>query len=115
MYNCLFPKSAKPYHILKTMTRSMVDPPRIPNGCNGDDPFNQTPPLVAYNLYLIDTTLVAAIEREGAAWADAQLRELGEFLGTDDAQRWGFEANENEPVLHTHDRARRFHQPARTG
>ena len=66
--------------------------------------FNQTPPLVDYNLYLADTALVAAIDREGAAWADAQLRELGEFLGTDDAQRWGFEANENEPVLHTHDR-----------
>jgi len=59
---------------------------------------------VAYNLYLIDTTLVAAIQREEAAWADAQLRELGELLGTEDAQRWGFEANENEPVLHTHDR-----------
>jgi len=81
-----------------------VDSPGVPDRRNGDQLCNQPPPLVAYNLYLIDTTLVAAIEREQAAWADAQLRELGEFLGTEDAQRWGFEANENEPVLHTHDR-----------
>ncbi len=81
-----------------------MDSPSVPDECKGDDLFNQTPPLVAYNLYLSDTTLVAAIKREEAAWADAQLRELGEFLGTEDAQRWGFEANENEPVLHTHDR-----------
>jgi len=66
--------------------------------------LNQTPPLAGYNLYLADRCLDAAVEREGAGWADPQLRELGEFLGTEDAQRWGFEANENEPVLHTHDR-----------
>ena len=81
-----------------------MDSPSLPDGCKEHQPFNQPPPLVAYNLYLIDTTLVAAIEREGAAWADGQLRELGEFLGTENVQRWGFEANENEPVLHTHDR-----------
>ncbi|HMD97459.1 MAG TPA: acyl-CoA dehydrogenase family protein [Terriglobia bacterium] len=86
------------------MTSSIVESPSVGDGRKGYELFNQTPPLVAYNLYLIDTTLAAAIEREGAAWAVAQLRELGEFLGTEDAQRWGFEANENEPVLHTHDR-----------
>src|SRR5262249_46326277 len=26
------------------------------------------------------------------------------LLGTEEAQRWGFDANENTPVLHTHDR-----------
>ncbi len=66
--------------------------------------FNQAPPLVGYNLYITDRHLTEAVQREGAAWADGQLRELGAFLGTEDAQRWGFEANENEPVLHTHDR-----------
>jgi putative acyl-CoA dehydrogenase len=66
--------------------------------------FNQAPPLVGYNLYLSDPTLVKGIEREGAAWAGEQLRQLGELLGAEEAQRWGFEANENEPVLHTHDR-----------
>jgi putative acyl-CoA dehydrogenase len=59
---------------------------------------------VGYNLYLADQTLVNAIQREEAAWADQQLREFGEFLGTEEAQRWGFEANENEPTLYTHDR-----------
>ena len=65
---------------------------------------NQPSALSGYNLYLTDTTLVAAIQRENAAWAEPQLRELGEFLGTEEAQRWGFDANENEPVLRTHDR-----------
>lgn len=66
--------------------------------------LNQPPSLTGYNLYLTDTTLVEAIQREGAAWADARLCDLGRLLGTEEVQRWGFEANENEPVLHTHDR-----------
>ncbi len=33
------------------------------------------------------------------------IAELGRILGSDPAQRWGFEANENPPVLHTHDRS----------
>lgn len=65
---------------------------------------NQPPPLVGYNLFLSDRTLVQAVEREGAGWASDQITELGLFLGTEEAQRWGFEANENKPVLHTHDR-----------
>jgi len=66
--------------------------------------LNQPPPLANYNLYLGDATLREAVHREGADWAEAQLSVLGQFLGTEEAQRWGFEANENEPVLHTHDR-----------
>jgi putative acyl-CoA dehydrogenase len=66
--------------------------------------LNQTPPLANYNLYLSDATLVEAVHREGADWAEAQLSVLGQFLGTEEAQRWGFDANENEPVLHTYDR-----------
>jgi putative acyl-CoA dehydrogenase len=65
---------------------------------------NQPPPLTNYNLYLSDATLAQAIRREGADWADTQLSVLGQFLGTEEAQRWGFEANENDPVLQTHDR-----------
>ena len=71
---------------------------------SGQPAQNQVPPLTAYNLFLSDRTLVAAVEREGAGWAREQITELGRFLGTDEAQRWGFDANENEPVLHTHDR-----------
>jgi putative acyl-CoA dehydrogenase len=65
---------------------------------------NQVPPLTGYNLFLSDRTLVRAMEREGAAWARKQVSDLGRLLGTEEAQRWGFEANENAPVLHTHDR-----------
>lgn len=64
---------------------------------------NQVPPLTNYNLFLSDRTLTQAVDRE-AAWAREQLSALGRFLGTEEAQRWGFEANENKPVLHTHDR-----------
>ena len=47
--------------------------------------------------------MAAAVDREGAGWVREQLTELGRLLGTEEAQRWGFEANENKPVLHTHD------------
>lgn len=66
--------------------------------------FNQAPPLTGYNLYLTDETLAKAVRREDAVWAEGQLQELGKRLGTEEVQRWGFDANENEPVLHTHDR-----------
>ena len=66
--------------------------------------LNQPPPLVDYNLYLSDATLSEAVRREGADWAASQLTSLGNLLGNEQAQRWGFEANEHEPVLHTHDR-----------
>ena len=65
---------------------------------------NQVLPLTGYNLFLSDRTLTQAVEREGAGWAREQITELGRLLGTEEAQRWGFEANENKPVLHTHDR-----------
>ena len=65
---------------------------------------NQVPPLTGYNLYLTDRTLIDAVEREGAGWAAPHLTELGRLLGAEEAQRWGFDANENAPVLHTHDR-----------
>ncbi len=66
---------------------------------------NQPAPLTGYNLFLTDTTLVNAIQREDAAWAQPEIAELGGLLGTEELQRWGFEANENEPVLHTHDQS----------
>jgi putative acyl-CoA dehydrogenase len=67
-------------------------------------PQNQVPPLTGYNLFLSDRTLLQAVAREGAGWAREQISELGRLLGAEEAQRWGFEANENKPVLHTHDR-----------
>jgi putative acyl-CoA dehydrogenase len=65
---------------------------------------NQVSPLVNYNLFTTDATLVAAVDRGGAVWAKEKIVELGSTLGTEEAQRWGVEANENPPTLHTHDR-----------
>ena len=69
-----------------------------------EEALNQVPTLTHYNLFTSDATLVKAVERGGAAWAHQQISELGALLGTEEAQRWGFDANENHPVLHTHDR-----------
>jgi putative acyl-CoA dehydrogenase len=70
---------------------------------SADQVLNQAPPLTNYNLFLTDGTLVKAVERE-ASWARDQITDFGKFLGSEEAQRWGFEANENPPVLNTHDR-----------
>src|SRR5258708_29468198 len=52
-----------------------------------------------------DTRLVNVMKREGASWAESEISEVGRLLGAEEMQGWGFEANENEPVLHTHDGA----------
>jgi putative acyl-CoA dehydrogenase len=65
---------------------------------------NQPPPLVDYNLFATDRVLAEASEREGAGWATPRLEEFGRLTGTEEAIRWGFQANENPPVLRTHDR-----------
>ena len=66
--------------------------------------MNQPPPLVDYNVFEADLALREALEREGAEWAQDWLHELGELAGTEQAIEWGFQANANPPVLHTHDR-----------
>jgi putative acyl-CoA dehydrogenase len=65
---------------------------------------NQPPPLVDYNLFDSDPPLRESLEREGAAWAQDVVHELGGLAGTQQAIEWGFQANENPPVLRTHDR-----------
>ncbi|SFP79485.1 putative acyl-CoA dehydrogenase [Amycolatopsis arida] len=64
---------------------------------------NQVPPLVDHDL-AADPALLAGLHREGAGWAEPELRELGRLAGTQRAQDWGRVANENPPVLRTHDR-----------
>ena len=66
--------------------------------------FNQPPPLEDYNPFDADRPLVEALRREGAEWAEGRARELGAICGSHQTIRWGFEANEHKPELHTHDR-----------
>ncbi|MDH6574920.1 isovaleryl-CoA dehydrogenase [Kitasatospora sp. MAP5-34] len=64
---------------------------------------NQVPELSGHDL-AEDPTLLAALRRAGADWAEPELHELGRLAGTAEAGEWGRLANENPPVLRTHDR-----------
>jgi putative acyl-CoA dehydrogenase len=66
--------------------------------------LNQPPPYEGNNAFTSDVALVEAVRREGASWAEDELTELGALAGSPTAIQWGFQANENPPVLHTHDR-----------
>jgi putative acyl-CoA dehydrogenase len=68
------------------------------------DVFNQAPPLEEYDVFAADPALREAVDREGAAWAQPELGSLGTLAGSASAQELGRLANENRPVLHTHDR-----------
>jgi putative acyl-CoA dehydrogenase len=65
---------------------------------------NQPPPLEGLDVYSSNTPLVEAVEREGAGWVSERAAELGRFVGGAPQQEWGRLANENRPVLRTHDR-----------
>ncbi|MEU4729856.1 acyl-CoA dehydrogenase family protein [Streptomyces sp. NPDC023588] len=72
---------------------------------------NQPPPLVGYNAYDGDRALTEGVERHLAS-ADPQLLDevrgelttMGRAAGSEQAQGWGVQANENPPKLRTHDR-----------
>ncbi len=59
--------------------------------------LNQPAPLVGHNVYLSNQPLREALAREGAAWAEQRAVELGKLAGSEEAIRWGFEANEQPP------------------
>jgi putative acyl-CoA dehydrogenase len=65
---------------------------------------NQPPPLEPYNLLQTDQVLREALVRENAAWAEAELTELGGTLGDPQTIQLGFEANKNPPLLRAFDR-----------
>jgi putative acyl-CoA dehydrogenase len=75
--------------------RSILDPTH--------EVTNQPPPLAHYNVFEEDRPLVEAVEREGAGWAAERARAVGEIAGGE-ALEWGRQANENPPVLRSHDR-----------
>jgi len=66
--------------------------------------FNQPPPLEGIDVFSSNLPLVEAVGREGAGWVTGRAAELGRFVGGAPQQEWGRLANENRPVLHTHDR-----------
>ncbi len=66
--------------------------------------LNQAPALEGVNVAAGDRALMEAVAREGGAWDDARLQELGMRAGSAEAIAWGFAANRYEPELHTHDR-----------
>ena len=76
----------------------------------GDAPWkthavlNQPPPLENLDVFSSNLPLMEAVEREGAGWVRERGAELGRLVGGAPQQLWGRLANENRPVLHTHDR-----------
>ncbi|GHB28643.1 DNA alkylation response protein [Streptomyces viridiviolaceus] len=74
-----------------------------PEGHATHDVTNQPPPLAPYDASE-DTALLEGLRREGAGWAEEDLRRLGRRAGSAQAQEWGDLANRHEPVLRTHDR-----------
>jgi putative acyl-CoA dehydrogenase len=66
--------------------------------------LNQPPPLTGYNVFRCDRALVETLASEGASSAFEALNTLGLLAGSELAQEWGRQANEQAPKLRTHDR-----------
>jgi putative acyl-CoA dehydrogenase len=66
--------------------------------------FNQPPPLEGVDVFASNTALVEGVQREGAGWVLERASELGRLIGGEPQQQWGRLANENKPILRTHDR-----------
>jgi len=65
---------------------------------------NLSSELCNYNLYRQDAALMAAVQREGAPWADGELSAFGQMTGNADYLELGQLANKHLPELETHDR-----------
>ncbi len=93
-----------PCHVMATMPKPITGESSAP--WHTHEVFNQPPPLTGRNVFADNTPLVEATEREGATWVLERASELGVLIGEVDGpqEEWGRQANENRPVLHTHDR-----------
>ena len=65
---------------------------------------NQPPDFAGRNLYLTDTALREAAEREGGAAVRQPLAVLGSVAGSEQVLQWGADANRFPPELMTFDR-----------
>lgn len=66
--------------------------------------LNQSQPRVDVNEYELNTVLQEAVSRHDAGWADAELREIGALVGSEQFQHDAKLANTITPTLHTFDR-----------
>lgn len=66
--------------------------------------MNQPQPLENYNLFTSDQALQDAVALGETQWGTEQLTGFGRLTGQADYLELGFQANENKPQLHTHDR-----------
>jgi putative acyl-CoA dehydrogenase len=82
---------------------STLDGQNAHGGPATHDVTNQAPPLTPYDAS-DDTALLEGLRREGAEWAEEDLRRLGRQAGSAQAQEWADLANRHEPELRTHDR-----------
>ncbi len=69
-------------------------PPQPRNATH--DVSNQPPPLTPYDSSE-DAALLEGLRREGAGWAEEDVRRLGRAAGSEEAQEWGDQANRHEP------------------
>lgn len=65
---------------------------------------NQSTPLEGVDTFAVNRPLGEALAREGGGFAVDAAHELGVLAGRPEIIALGFQANENPPVLHTHDR-----------
>ncbi len=64
---------------------------------------NQVPPILWHDI-TTHPALVEGLHREGAGWAEPEVRDLGALGNSGPWQDRGRLANEHPPVLRTHDR-----------
>jgi putative acyl-CoA dehydrogenase len=64
---------------------------------------NQPPPLLDFDT-ASHPALTEGLRREGAGWAEDDVRELGLLAGSSQVQEWARLAESTRPILHTHDR-----------
>ncbi len=65
---------------------------------------NQPPALENYNAYTQDLALQEGVDAHGGGWGQADLTRFGAITGSAEVIEWGYQANDNKPVLHTHNR-----------
>ncbi|MGH3417912.1 MAG: DNA alkylation response protein, partial [Actinocrinis sp.] len=67
------------------------------------DVTNQVPPHTGLDIST-HPALWEALHREGAGWAEDEVRELALLANSETVQGWGRLADTHPPVLRTHDR-----------